>query len=693
MTDVHDSGSPYSILFEPLKIGPKTARNRFYQAPHCNGMGRNYPSSMARMRGTKAEGGWAVVCTEQCDIHWTSDTPREIRLWDDQDIPYLARMVEEVHRYDSLAAIELTHMGYYSRNLLSREPALSPSGQAPAMHYPGYARAMDKEDIRNVRRWHRSAALRAKRAGYDCVIVYAGHNISLAMHFLCRRYNQRTDEYGGSLANRTRLLRELIEETKDAVGDSCGVIVRLAVDELIGDKGIVHDQEGREIIALLAELPDLWDVNCSDWDNDSITARFAEEGYQEPYVSFVKSLTTKPVVGVGRYTSPDRMVSLLKRGVFDMIGAARPSIADPFLPEKIRQGRIEDIRECIGCNICVAYANNNVPMRCTQNPTVGEEWRRGWHPERLPAKSSEERVLVVGAGPAGLEAAMTLGKRGYEVMLAEAMPELGGRAARESRLPGLASWGRVRDYRVYQIAQLGNVQVFHSSRLDAAQVLELGFARVAVATGGQWRRDGIGRGQYESLPGHERQGVYTPDDVMDGADIEGPVVVYDTDHYAMGGVIAEALRLKGLEVTLVTPMAVASAWTEFSLEQKRIQARLHSLGVQIVPLHSLTAIEQDHVALSYVYSSEKRSLSAASVVLVTTLAPMDGLYHDLLTRRTAWQEHGLTSVTRIGDCLAPATIAQAVWSGHRYGRTLGEAESVNDEVPFRRELVALSADF
>ena len=693
MTEVYDSANPYSILFEPLKIGPKTARNRFYQAPHCNGMGRTYPSSMARMRGIKAEGGWAVVCTEQCDIHWTSDTPREIRLWDDADIPYLARMVDEVHKHDSLAAIEFTHMGYYGRNLFSREPTMSPSGQAPATYYPGYARAMDKEDIRNLRRWHRNAALRAKRAGYDCVIVYAGHNLTLAMHFLSRRHNHRSDEYGGSLVNRTRLLRELIEDTKEAIGDSCGVIVRLAVDELMGDKGLVHDQEGREIVSLLAELPDLWDVNCSDWDNDSITARFADEGFQEPYVSFVKSLTTKPVVGVGRYTSPDRMVSLLRRGVFDMIGAARPSIADPFLPEKIRQGRVEDIRECIGCNICVAYSNNFVPLRCTQNPTAGEEWRRDWHPERLPPKTADERVLVVGAGPAGLEAAMTLGKRGYEVMLAEAAPELGGRAARESRLPGLASWGRVRDHRAYQLAQLGNVQVFHSSRLDTAQVLELGFARVALATGARWRRDGVGRGHYEPVPGHDRQGIYTPDDVMDGADIKGPVVVYDIDHYAMGGVIAEALRLKGLEVSLVTTMAVASAWTEFSLEQKRIQTRLHSIGVQIVPLHALTAIEPDHVTLTYVYTGEKRAIEAASVVLVTTLAPEDRLYHDLLARRAEWRDHGLGAVTRIGDCLGPATIAQAVWSGHRYGRTLGEAESINDEVPFKREVMALAADF
>ena len=683
----------YAPLFEPIRIGPKTSRNRFYQAPHCNGMGRGYPSSMARMRGIKAEGGWGVVCTEQCDVHWTSDTLREIRLWDDRDIPYLARMVDAVHEHNSLAAIELAYFGYYGRNLYSREPTFSPSGQAPATLFPGYARAMDREDFRNVRFWHRNAALRAKKAGYDCVIVYAGHNLMLPMHLIAKRHNHRTDEYGGKIENRARLFRELIEDTKEAVGDTCGIIVRFAVDELMGKKGILAEEEGREVIALLAELPDLWDVNVADWDNDSVTARFAEEGYQEPTISFVKSLTTKPVVGVGRYTSPDRMVSLLKRGVLDMIGAARPSIADPFLPKKIEEGRIEDIRECIGCNICVSYANQNVPMRCTQNPTMGEEWRRGWHPERIAPKDTDDRVLVVGAGPAGLEAAMQLGKRGYEVVLAEAGKELGGRVTREAKLPGLATWGRVRDYRSYQIAQLGNVQVFRDSRLDAAQVLEMGCSLVAIAIGASWRRDGVGRGVYDPIPGHEQANIFTPDDVMAGAAIPGPVVLYDTEQFYMGGVIAEALRAKGIAVTLVTPGAVVSAWTEHGLEQRRIQQRLHAQGVEIVPLHTVTRIGKGSVTVAYSYTDAERELEAASVVMVTTPAPDEGLYRDLVQRKSEWQDHGIRRIERIGDCLSPNTIAQAVWSGHRFARTLGDIGYDRDEVPFRREIVELAREF
>ena len=271
--------------------------------------------------------------------------------------------------------------------------------------------AMDKADLRAYRQWHRDAAVRGMRAGMDIVYVYAAHDLSLPMHFLQRRRNQRTDEYGGSLENRVRLLREVLQDTKEAVGHRCGVALRFATDEFLGPGG-VELAEARDIVAMLAELPDLWDVNVSAWYNDSLPSRFGGEGAQEPFVDFVKKTTSKPVVGVGRFTSPDTMVSQLRRGVIDIIGAARPSIADPFLPRKIEEGRLDDIRECIGCNICVSSDQNGVPIRCTQNPTMGEEWRRGWHPERMNPKKSDDAVLVVGAGPAGLEAARALGERG-----------------------------------------------------------------------------------------------------------------------------------------------------------------------------------------------------------------------------------------------------------------------------------------
>ncbi|NNE23599.1 MAG: NAD(P)-binding protein, partial [Rhizobiales bacterium] len=494
--------SRYDILFEPVQIGPVTARNRFYQVPHCCGMGYRYPQSMAAMRGMKAEGGWAVVCTEEVEIHHTAELAPylEGRMWDDHDLPVHEKMIEAVHAHGSLAGCELVYNGHHASNLYSRVPPLAQSHVMTDLGDPVQARGMDLEDIRNVRRWHVKAARRAKKAGFDIIYVYAGHDMTILQHFLSRRHNHRTDEYGGSLENRVRLFREVLEETREAVGDTCAIAVRLAVDELLGDDGITAEGEGHDTVAMLAELPDLWDVNVADWSNDSASARFTEEGYQEPYIKFVKSLTTKPVVGVGRYTSPDTMVRVVKQGIMDMIGAARPSIADPFLPAKIKDGRIEDIRECIGCNVCITGDSTCTPIRCTQNPTMGEEWRRGWHPEKMPVLETGS-ALIVGGGPAGLEAAVSLGRRGIEVNLAEASTEWGGRVTREAKLPGLATWARVRDWRLGQLTKLGNVNSFLASTMTVDDILASGAEHVALATGSKWRTDGVGRFTHHPVEG------------------------------------------------------------------------------------------------------------------------------------------------------------------------------------------------
>ncbi len=680
----------YDILFEPVQIGPVTAKNRFYQVPHCGGMGFNWPQTDAKMREMKAEGGWAVVCTEDCSIHPSSDySPSpQARLWDGYDVKCLALMTDAIHRHDALAGVELTHNGVGVQNLYTRLKPLGPSPQAGVIGVPTQTRGMDKTDIKEFRRWHRNAALRAKEAGADIVYVYAGHDTALLMHFLQKRRNHRTDEYGGSLENRVRLLREVIEDTKEAVGDRCAIAIRLAVDELLGDGGITSQGEGREIVEMLAEAPDLWDVNVADWANDSVTSRFGEEGIQESQVSFVKSVTTKPVVGVGWFTSPDTMVSQIKRGVLDMIGAARPSIADPFLPNKIEQGRAEEIRECIGCNICVSGQHTFTPMRCTQNPTVGEEWRRGWHPEKIARKGSDDSVLVVGAGPAGLEAARGLGQRGYRVALAEATTGLGGRVSWESALPGLAAWARVRDWRVGRIRELANVDVYLDSNLTPSNVLDFGFDHVIVATGARWRKDGVGVNNTSPIAGSAKTNVFVPEDIVAGAGVSGPVVLFDDDNFYMGGVMAEKLRRDGHAVVLVTTAACVSSWTKNILEQHRIQSRLIELGVDIVTSHNMSAVGNGEVELACTFSNRPRKLAAASVVMVTSRRPADGLYRALADNPEKLQAAGIRSVRAIGDCDAPATIALAVYDGHWAAREL-DAPPRNPDLPFRREEISL----
>ncbi|MEM6986974.1 MAG: FAD-dependent oxidoreductase [Pseudomonadota bacterium] len=678
----------FAPLFEPLAIGPVTARNRFYQVPHCCGLGHLRPKMHAAMRGVKAEGGWAVVSTEECEIHPSSDLSpyAEQRLWDRRDMPALKLMTDAVHAHGSLAAIELAHNGLHAPNLYSRIPAIAPTHLPLSSVHPRQARRASKRDLAELRHWHRRAALNARDAGFDIIYVYAGHGMTLPMQMLDKQFNQRGDEYGGSFENRLRLTRELLEDTKDAVGDRCAVAFRFAVDELRGEAGLRWSEEGRDAVEALAELPDLWDVNVSDWANDSATSRFeASEGYQQPYTRFVKSLTNKPVVGVGRFTSPDTMAALIARGELDLIGAARPSIADPFLPEKIRTDRTDQIRECIGCNVCVASDNLGIPIRCTQNPSIAEEWRRGWHPENIDPLAEPQSVLVIGSGPAGLECALQLAERGCTVMVAEADKDFGGRVRREASLPGLGAWKRVADYRLHRLRSHPNVTLFSDSRMDVASVREVDADAVFVATGASWREDGVGRSCREAIRGLDAQNTVGPDALMAGARPQpGAVVVYDDEQCYIGAVLAESLAANH-PVTFVTPGSVVSAWTENTLEQERVQRRLVACGVSILCGHTLEAIDGAEAVIDGVYGQGSQRIACKTLIPVTERIPRDELFEEIVAA-------DLDCVVRvIGDAYCPALIADAVYEGHKAARDHGRDPADVERELFRREIPSLES--
>jgi dimethylamine/trimethylamine dehydrogenase len=441
------------------------------------------------------------------------------------------------------------------------------------------------------------------------------------------------------------------------------------------------------MLEMLADLPDLWDINISDYSKEMGSSRFVKEAALDDYVSFIKKITGKPVVGVGRFTSPDTMVRQIRTGILDFIGAARPSIADPFLPKKIQEGHLDDIRECIGCNICYSGDARGVPIRCTQNPAMGEEWRRGWHPEKIPQKQSDDTILVVGAGPAGLEATRALGQRGYRVTLAEATTELGGRVTAECRLPGLAEWRRVIDYRIQQIKQMHNVKVYLDSRLTAEDVLSFGFARVILATGSRWRSDGVARWHASPVEGFDSKQVFTPDDVMADVDVSGPVVLFDDDHYYMGAVLAETLQAAGLEVTLVTPAGRVGEWSFNTEEQERTQRRLLNVGVKIMTGKAVTGFDVESATITCVYTGKSFQQPAASLVIVTARKPHDELYWQLTADPDALKKSGIKSIERIGDCRAPGIIAAAVYAGHRVSREMDAPDA--GDVSFRRERVTV----
>ena len=660
--------SRFDILFEPVKIGPVTAPNRFYQVPHCTGMGYQLPATLAAMRGVKAEGGWGVVNTEYCSIHPSSDDiPHPFAsLWDEGDVRNMAAMADAVHEHGSLAGTELWYGGMRSSNHLSREVALAPSS-FPAAESPWQCAKMDLDDIRAFRGWHRAAALRAKQAGLDIVYVYAAHTY-LLNQFLDRDMNTRSDEYGGTLMQRARLLREVLAETRDAIGHRCGIALRIEVDNEDGG----GFEERAELIASLAPMVDLFDVTISDYSQEMGGSRFVKEASLEPRIAHVRAITGKPVVSVGRFTSPETMLAQVKGGVLDLIGAARPSIADPFLPLKISEGREDDIRECIGCNICYAHNSRAAAIRCTQNPTMGEEWRRGWHPEKIATAKRREQVLVVGAGPAGLESGLMLARRGHEVKIADAGHSPGGRLQWETKLPGLAEWGRVRDWRLHQISKLSNVEIFRDSRMAADDVMELGIANVVVATGSHWRIDGRGRSFRAPIASYADPRSLAPEQVV-AAEVKGPVVVFDDDHYYLAAALAEHLARRGLMVTYVTSGGKVAEWSELTAEQSRAHARLLELGVTVVVNTLVSGLSPGAAVLRCVYSGVEREIAAECFVPVTSRDGADALF-------TAVKGRGLASLSLIGDARAPGLIVHAVYAGHKLAREFGE-----DDVVVRRE--------
>ena len=699
----------YAPLFEPLAIGPKTLRNRFIQVPQCTGAGWRYPGANAAHRELKAEGGWAAVCTESCSIHPEVDqTVSTVQsLWDEGDVINHRHMTDSVHRWGALAGVELFHAGGLSDNLMTRSvPTSYHQAQSPANPYV-YGLEATTEDLERVVLMHVEAARRAVQAGFDIIYVHGTHG-TLPVQMLSRHLNRRTDKYGGSFENRARFWIEILQALREAVGADCAIANRFSTDQLVAGGGVEAHDEGAAFVDLVTRegLVDLWDVNVGgmqEWGEDICASRFQRSNHQKVWTGFVKSIAKVPVCGVGRFTDPDEMLQVVVSGQFDIIGCARPSIADPFIPKKIEEGRADEICECIGCNQCISRFGRGTLIVCTQNPTALEEYRRGWHPEKFERAATPEKVVVVGAGPAGLECARVLGKRGYEVDLVEATTGLGGHMRDVAALPGLAEWNRVVTWRQAQLRMLPNVRVLLGvGDATAGDLLAYGARKVVLATGAAWAKDGAGPIGLDAIPGVDAMAerFATPEQVMAGKTIGRRVLVLDGDGYFMGVSLAERLADLGHEVAVMTQFNVTAPYTDTSHEAANLRRMMRGKGIAEHTGHWVERVEDGadlEVTYYDVYRDDWRRQNVAetgvrprrkgtatkvlhvdTMVLVTSRRSRGTLFADLHARKAEWGRHGIGAVLRTGDCLAPRYIADAVFDGHRIAR---EMESPNPERP------------
>src|SRR6202453_1244859 len=522
-------------------------------------------------------------------------------------------MCDIAHLHGSLAGIQLWYSGGNAPGLESREFGRSPSQWLSPIFATRsvYGCEMDELDITTVLNMFVRAGQGAEAAGFDLLEVSAGDD-TLPIQFLEPRFNRRTDGYGGSFANRSRFFVELLQALKRQLGDRCGITTRFEMDTLHGPEGVEAHEDGVRLLELLrregvVDAVALKIGDYAEWGEDAGVSRFRKSGWMTPFIKQGKSVLGPniPVVGNGRLTNPDDMVALIRGGVLDIIGAARPSIADPFLPTKISEGRLEDIRECIGCNICVSKFQQGGQIMCTQNVTIGEEYRRGWHPEKFPRTASPCSVLVVGAGPAGMECARVLGSRGYIVQLREAEKELGGHWKAVATLPRLNEWGRVITYRQIQLAKLKKAVQVHLGvgKMSADDVLRYGADRGVIATGARWNGDGRAAnfgpisGADDSLP-H----VLTPFQVTAGKPVPGRrVLILDGDGHFMGITLAEHMANQGKEVTYVCGAPDVAEYGVFTMESFNNKRMLFEKGVKVYCSHWVDTIAPGKVRLSYLY--------------------------------------------------------------------------------------------
>jgi dimethylamine/trimethylamine dehydrogenase len=667
----------HDILFDPVTVGPKMFRNRFWGVPYDSGFGPTAPLAHASHREVQAEGGWSCIFTGVTSVSQDHD-PRPFgdRLWSEEEYPALQLFRDRVHAHGALAGVEIGHVGADAVNKVVRLPAVAPSQLASWRRPLVIPKAIERSDIRRILGDLNRAAAAVRELGFDLVSLYGAFSY-LPAQFLSPFYNKRADEYGGSFRNRARFWLEALETIRSAVEDDLVVATRISAAGLsrIG----ISLEDTLEFIRLADELVDVWDVTVgAEWEKDSGTSRFFGEGYQLEWSGRIREATSKPIVGVGRLTSPDRMAEILRSGVWDFIGGARPRIADPFLPRKIEEGRYDDIRECTGSNLCVA-SMYGVQLACFQNPTAGEEYRHGWHPERVPpARNAENDVLVLGAGPAGLECALTLARRGMRrVHLVDAESEIGGTLRWVSTLPTLGEWSRVINHRGVQLDKQRNVEIVLGQRLGIDDVLAYGADYVVIATGSSWAGDGLNYTTHEPIPGADSSlaHVLTPEQIM----LEGKrppghrVVVFDTDGYYMAPGLGEVLTTEGFMVEIVTALPKVSPFSDETMEGALLRERLAKAGVTWRTLTMLEAVEPGQIRVRDSMGREE-AIEIDGLVLTTHRLSNETLYLDLVADPNRLTANDIQGVFRVGDCVAPRTFAEAVLDGHRLARQIDEAD-------------------
>jgi 2,4-dienoyl-CoA reductase-like NADH-dependent reductase (Old Yellow Enzyme family)/thioredoxin reductase len=656
----------YTSIFEPLTIGPVTVPNRLFVSAHHTELTHEDPEGFGRWSmlsdrarayyEDRAKGGFGLQIIGQTQVHPQSGIDRPASF-----LPAVVERYQSIadacHRHGGKVFVQLNQNGRekFSSGPDSWDPVWSVS-PAP-VGWGEMAKEMDKDDIAGLIDGFVRSARHCQEAGTDGVEIHAAHPHLLGV-WLVPAFNHRTDEYGGSLENRLRIVVEIVDAVRSAVGSGFAVGVRMN-----GAWVMPGGQTVEESIFIAKALEATGQVDFLDVSAvPTIGSIGTPFGALIPWAAEVKkAVPAMPVFGAGRIVTPEQAEAIVSRGDVDMVAMTRASIADPELPVKARTGRAGQVRVCIGAGQgCLMRNRHHRPITCQQNPAVGRE--QEWGIGTLTPAAERRRVLVVGGGPAGMEAAVVAAARGHDVTLLEQQDALGGQIRLIARNARREEFNRITDWRVDQLKDLG-VDVQLGTAATPELVLEAKADRVVVATGAAPRRDGWYPAvpHLDSLAGYDRPHVVSTWDALTDLCLGAThVVVIDAHGYHQTTDVVERLAARGQRVTVLSPTAEFAAQVD-DHDRPDLMAALRDAPVEFILSAIVEEIGETTVTARDAYRGGTITVEDVDrVVLSTGTVPVDGLYRSLCAVHP--------SVVRIGDCVTPRGVEHAIHEGHRAGR-------------------------
>jgi 2,4-dienoyl-CoA reductase (NADPH2) len=650
----------YRHLFSPLRIGPVTVHNRIVFSAHLTNYAEDgLPTEQhARYYAARAAGGAGLVITEEHSTHPT-DWPYEklIHGFHREVIPGYRRITEAVHAHGVPVFAQINHNGGQASSMYSRLPVWAPS-PVPDPLFREVPKAVNRREIAEIVAGYAAVAGHCREGRFDGIELQCSHS-SIVRGFLSGATNHRVDEYGGALANRARLLLEIVAAVRDEIGRGMALGVRLCGDELI--EGGTTIDEAVEVAAMVEATGQV------DYINTSIGVATATlfmieasmhipPGYALHVPNAIRRAVQLPVVGVGRFKDPLQAERALAEGHCDLVGAVRAQIADPDFVRKAQAGDADGIRLCLSCNQeCVGRMGLNRWLGCIENPRTGRESIAVAPPVRV-TPSAAKRVLVVGAGPAGLQSAISAASRGHEVTVFEAEDQAGGQLRWAASVPNRAEIGDLIRNQLRELERL-QVKVVYGHRVDAAMVAAEAPDAVVVATGSlpqrpSWAPEGDAR-------------IVDQLDVLTGRCAPEPatrVVVIDELGFHQATSVAEVLADRGCRVQILTPGLVVAQDLGITLDMEGFRIRAAAKGIELVPESVVMGWDGSALSVLRHTSGAVRPVEAELVVLSVPGRPADRLYLDLLTAGVC--------VHRVGDAIAPRRAHAAVIDGDRVGAVL-----------------------